>query len=275
MDKYGPIYHFPKVSEDHPISIQFIGINYCLPTYRNVRESAQLTVLAYVLTGQGNVRVDTNTYHPKRGDVFLLRSGSYHEVTADPKSAEQWSYIWLNIEGNWPLKVLEAYRLLSTVVVTDAPVGHFFRQGIAWAETKTIEEMQSELQILFMQIVVHLSQIQRKRQQLLSPSVQTIKDYVDNQVLKPFYTEQLSAELGISSKQLNRSFKKEMGTTVYRYLLEKKIESAKMMLMETSLTIDQVADRLGYADAHYFSNLFRAKTGLRPSAFRRSFRDQR
>ncbi|UVI33240.1 AraC family transcriptional regulator [Paenibacillus spongiae] len=271
MDKYGPIYHFPKVDADHPINIPFIGINHCLPTYRNERISAQLTVLAYVLAGQGNVRVDNSSYQPKQGDVFILRSGSYHEVTADPAQAEPWTYIWYNIEGSWALKVLEAYRLLSTVVVSDATVGHHFKQGIEWAETKTIEDMSSELQIIFMQIVVQLSQIMRKRQELLSLPVQKIKVYIDNQVLKPFYMEQLAAELGCSSKQLNRNFKKEMGTTIYSYLLDKKIESAKMMLMETSLTIDQIADRLGYSDAHYFSNLFQTKTGVRPSVFRKTF----
>ncbi|MCQ6562885.1 AraC family transcriptional regulator [Paenibacillus mendelii] len=271
MDKTGPIYHFPKADADLPITIPFIGINYCLPTYRNERKPAQLTVLAYVLAGQGNVRVDMSAYQPKQGDVFILRSGSYHEVMADPASTEPWTYIWFNIEGSWALNVLEAYRLLSTVVLSDAAVGHLFQQGIEWAETRTMEDMQSELHIIFMKIVVHLSLIRQKRQELLSPPVQKIKEYVDNQMLKPFYTDQLAAELGFSSKQLNRYFKNEIGTTIYSYLLDKKIASAKMMLMETGLTINQIADRLGYTDAHYFSNLFQKKTGLRPSVFRQTF----
>nr|WP_197081085.1 AraC family transcriptional regulator [Paenibacillus sp. VKM B-2647] len=274
MDKYGPIYHFPSIGDPPPLSIPFIGINYCTPHYRNVRSPSKITVIGCVLSGHGRVRVNTDSRRVNPGDVFVLRSGCDHEVISEAEPDEPWTYIWYNIHSHWALNVLEAYRLLTTVVVPDASVEHLFRQGIEWAESKTLEEMQGDLQLLFMQIVIRLSDIQRKRGELLSSLVQQIKLRLDNQLLQPFHTEQLVKETGISAKQLNRMFKKEMGTTIYNYVLTKKMESAKLMLIDTPLTVNEISEQLGYSDAHYFSNLFNKKTGMRPTAFRSHFAEQ-
>jgi len=275
MDKYGPIYHFPSTGDiPPPISVPFIGINYCSPHYRNVRRMSKITVIGCVLSGRGQIRVNAQTCSVQQGDVFLMRSGCYHEVISEADPEEPWVFIWYNVHSQWALNVLEAYRLLSTVVVPDASLEPVFKQGIEWAESKTIEEMQGALQELFMRIVIGLSELQRKRQDLLSLLVRQIKLHLDNQLLQPFHTEQLVAEMGMSAKHLNRVFKKEMGTTIYNYVLTKKMESAKLMLIETHLTVVEISEQLGYSDAHYFSNLFKQKTGMRPTAFRSQFSDQ-
>lgn len=274
MDKYGPIYHFPPTGDPPPISVPFIGINYCAPQYRNARKPAKITVVGCVLSGRGTVSVNGQASRAKQGDVFLMRSGSNHEVAAEADTDEPWVFIWYNVHSNWALQVLEAYRLLSTVVVPDADMEALFRKGIDWAESKTTLEMQTELQLLFMQIVIRLSEIQRSRGDLLSLPVRQIKLHLDNQLLQPFHTEQLVKKMGISAKHLNRLFKKEMGTTIYNYVLTRKMESAKLMLIDTHLTINEISEQLGYPDAHYFSNLFKQKNGMRPTAFRSRYSDQ-
>ncbi|MCS7461352.1 AraC family transcriptional regulator [Paenibacillus doosanensis] len=276
MDKYGPIYHIPSIGEiSPPISVPFIGINYCTPAYRNVRKVAQITVIGCVLSGRGKVRVNEQTSRVQQGDVFLMRSGCFHEVISEATPEEPWVFIWYNVHSLWALNVLEAYRLLSTVVVPNASMEPLFRQGIEWSESKTIEEMQGAMQLLFMQIVIRLSEIQSSRGELLSMLVRQIKLHLDNQILQPFHTEQLVKELGMSAKHLNRVFKKELGTTIYHYVLTKKMESAKLMLIETNLTVNEISEQLGYSDAHYFSNLFKQKNGVRPTAFRSRFSEHR
>jgi AraC family transcriptional regulator of arabinose operon len=44
------------------------------------------------------------------------------------------------------------------------------------------------------------------------------------------------------------------------------------VLLDTELTISEIGYKLGYADPHYFSNLFRSKMNVRPSHFRKTFR---
>jgi len=144
-----------------------------------------------------------------------------------------------------------------------------FKETIEGAKQKSVEEMQTELQIILMRIIVSLSETLRKRGDALTTTVQAIKQFLDNSIQQPLDSSGLSSQIGISNKQMNRLFKREVGTTIYNYVISKKIESAKLMLLDTQLTISDIGYKLGYVDPHYFSNLFHHKTGVRPSDFRK------
>jgi transcriptional regulator GlxA family with amidase domain len=156
-------------------------------------------------------------------------------------------------------------------VTPDNGLEHLFKEAIENVKIKSVEEMQSELQITLMRIIVSLSETLRKRGEALTSTVQAIKQFLDNSILQPFDSTQLAAQIGISGKQMNRLFKREVGTTIYNYVISKKIESAKLMLLDTHLTVSDIGYKLGYVDPHYFSNLFHGKTGVRPSSYRKIF----
>jgi AraC family transcriptional regulator of arabinose operon len=272
LGKQGPIYHLPLVGEPPPLSVQFLGVNYCESDYCNIRMLAKVTVFGFVRSGQGSVKVGSQSSIARKGDVFLLPAGCYHEVVSDPENEEQWSYIWLNISGNWILKMLEAYQLLPHIVVQNSGLESLFQEAIDNAAHKSAQELQTELQIILMRIIVGLSESLRIKGDALTAIVQSIKQFLDNSVLSPFDGAQLSTHIGVSNRHLNRLFKREVGTTIYNYVIAKKIESAKHMLLDTELTISEIGYKLGYADPHYFSNLFHSKTNVRPSDFRKTFR---
>src|SRR5690606_35051848 len=129
-------------------------------------------------------------------------------------------------------------------------------------------EMHAELPVILHQIVIALSNLKYRNAMPYSSEVQKIKNYLDNQIQASFHSDKLSKHIGLSFKQINRLFKKETGSTVYKYVLSNNMDSALMMMQETYLTISQIAFQLGYTDPHYFSNLFKKKTGMSPSQYR-------
>ncbi|CAG7654832.1 AraC family transcriptional regulator [Paenibacillus allorhizosphaerae] len=266
--KRGPIYQFPSADHDLPITIALIGINYCNSNYLNIRKKSRITVLGYVLSGEGNVTLDDSSFHPKKGDVFVLPAGRYHRVFANPESEEPWNYIWFNIKGDLAVALLHAYRLSESIVVSDMSAGLLFQRAIQLAQSEKPQEMLDIMPIIFLQIVIRLSNTKNERKNSYSEEVQKIKHFLNNQIQIPFNSNQLSKHIGLSFKQINRLFKKETGTTVYNYVLMKKIDAAKMMLLDTPLTVNEICYHLGYADPQYFSNLFKKKTGMSPSIFR-------
>ncbi|MGG1551883.1 helix-turn-helix domain-containing protein [Paenibacillus ferrarius] len=275
FSKHGPIYHLPPIGEPPPLSVQFLGINYCEHDYRNVRELASITVVGYVLSGQGSLQVNAQFYIAGEGDVFILPAGCSHDVAPDPRHTGQWSYIWLNVSGSWILKLLDAYQLTAQLVTPGSGLGPLFHEAIEGAVHRSVNEMQAELQVMLMRIIVTLSDLQRQRGALLSPPVQAIQHYLDNHILQGFDPLELAEQVGMSARHMNRLFRKEIGTTVYHYILGKKMESAKLMLLDTPLTISEIGYRLGYNDPHYFSNLFQSKIGVRPSDFRKRLEESR
>lgn len=62
--------------------------------------------------------------------------------------------------------------------------------------------------------------------------------------------------------------RRELGITPQRFIQNKIIERAKQLLAEESISISDVADKLGFAYSNHFSRLFKQKTGLSPKEFR-------
>ncbi len=79
----------------------------------------------------------------------------------------------------------------------------------------------------------------------------------------------LAEGLHCSASFLNKLFRRELGTTPIQYRQEKKIACARYLLCSTSLTVKEIAFKLGYCDPFYFSNEFRRMTGSSPSEVRR------
>lgn len=76
--------------------------------------------------------------------------------------------------------------------------------------------------------------------------------------------------LGIDKSYLIRLFKKKTGASPVRFFNGLKADAAAELLTTTSLSVREIAERLGFCDPFYFSRLFRQHTGLPPLAYRRS-----
>lgn len=63
--------------------------------------------------------------------------------------------------------------------------------------------------------------------------------------------------------------RREMGITPQAFLQTKLIDRAKSLLASQELTINEIAEELGFSYPNHFARLFRQKTGMSPSAFRK------
>jgi AraC family transcriptional regulator of arabinose operon len=265
--KHGDM-HVVSSSVKLPIHLSMAGVNYCHTDYMNIRELSRITVIGYVLQGEGNVRVNSTTFRPKQGDVFILPRGTRHQVFADSDQDSYWTYIWFNMGGN-SLMWLESFGLQTTHHITDTEVEPLFREGLAAAEQmEDRDNLQLTLLSISTKILAHLAGTMERRKNKLSTELQTMLHYLNQLDAEKFHSNHMSRHFAMSFKQINRLFKKEIGTTVYDYFLTQKINTAKMLLRDSAMAVSQISFRLGYSDPHYFSNIFRKKTGHSPSAYR-------
>jgi transcriptional regulator GlxA family with amidase domain len=75
----------------------------------------------------------------------------------------------------------------------------------------------------------------------------------------------------MSTRTLIRRFRTATGYTPLSYIQRTRMERAKTLLSTTTLAVQTVMDRTGYGDMSSFRKLFRAHTGLAPSAYRERF----
>ena len=79
----------------------------------------------------------------------------------------------------------------------------------------------------------------------------------------------LSGMLDVSPNHLSACIKKYTGETFINILIRKRMEAARELLVSTPLRIQEVAQRCGYTDQHYFSYCFKKYCGESPNAMRR------
>lgn len=83
----------------------------------------------------------------------------------------------------------------------------------------------------------------------------------------PLLTDHL-AGFGVTYEHATRLFRRRFGTTPLDYISAMRIERAKRLLMETALSIGDIATRVGYESHTYFTRRFLATVGLSPTDYR-------
>ena len=72
-----------------------------------------------------------------------------------------------------------------------------------------------------------------------------------------------------SDYYLTEKFKKETGQSIHQYIKKARINRAKMLLLSTNQSIQQIADHLAFATPNYFIRCFREEEGVTPAQFRK------
>lgn len=91
---------------------------------------------------------------------------------------------------------------------------------------------------------------------------------VHNQFKQNWTIENYATALNITPNHLNKRIKQEIGKTTSEIIKETTILEAKVLLLQTDLTIKEISTELGFDDASYFSRLFKNETNSTPTNYR-------
>jgi len=96
-----------------------------------------------------------------------------------------------------------------------------------------------------------------------------LRDMLEKHIAAPSPSlAQLAKKIGRSEAQMLRIFRRDFGTSPIAFLLERKLEQAMVLLLNTELTVKEIAAGLGFCDEFYFSRMFRKKCGKSPREYR-------
>lgn len=101
------------------------------------------------------------------------------------------------------------------------------------------------------------------------------KKFIDQYFEEDIGLEEVAEHCKVSASYLSTQFKKELSLGVNKYISGLRMERAKQLLAETNLSITEIASRLFYYDAKYFSKCFFEKMGMNPKDYRNSLHENR
>lgn len=143
-----------------------------------------------------------------------------------------------------------------------------FNNTDAWSlikKTQSTEELRQFIENITDVVIAHIDEVQKQKTANIITKVKELveKNYADDASL-----ETVASQVYISPCYLSVIFKKETNITFKNYLIQTRINKAKELLETTDMKIYEIAEKVGYTDTRYFSELFQRICGKTPSQYR-------
>ena len=262
--------YFLPVNGFSPVILNLIGRTYPSAAYHISRRDFPYYVFEYIIAGKGKLRVENRHYAPEAGDVYIIPANTDHEYSSDPHAP--WDKLWFNIGGPLIQSMLSCYGIHGVVLFKHVPqkIQHLFEDGIATLQKSPVSCLKLAPGIL-LNIIIELAEHHRNMEQNISPDAVEIRDLLLLNISNPdFSISDMEPQIHYSRSQILRIFEQSFKESPYQYLLNRRIEYAKLLLKDPTNTVKHIALSLGFSDVFHFSKIFKKKTGLSPMGYQRA-----
>ncbi len=228
-------------------------------------KSRNIYIIHYVTKGKGSYNGNTVS----RGQGFLIYPGQTVSYRGDP--TDPWEFLWVISSDKGIEQIFERYNADPETLIFDYGYDETVYKIADIVVGNTNKTFDSLLLLeLFLQIVN--SQTYEKKRPIPKQNADIYLDfcinYIENNIHKKITVEDLTVILGVSQPYLYKLFHNRFNMSVKSYIILQKMRAAKQLLNETSLSVTEISEKLGYSDALVFSKAFKSSEGISPLGYK-------
>ena len=254
-----------KPGEDYPPARHPVEYMFSWDTGRRLANYHVLFI------GRGGGVLETEhggTFRLKGGDLFLLHPGEWHRYR--PNRETGWTERWCGLSGAYVEQIMGNFFSMKHPVVSGANatsvrcrlrrIAQFFYDG----HTACVPELVSEVIGLLADVAPHVDAQARPFSDAIAASCDEMVSRIDENI----DLEELGRRHGMGYTLFRRLFKDQTGFTPHAYVLDIRLNRARALLRDTSLTVEEVGSAIGFSSISYFSQAFKRQFGISPNAWR-------
>jgi len=273
---------FPYSPSDYAIRnllyCDLSGIIYAMPDYIVNRIALDTVLICYIINGKGELKYKNKTIQLKSGSLFILDCNNQHTYSTNPQSPLELIFIHVNGKALKPymknIEDKEKYHFTlehnSKITSSMFKIIYMLRHHLQFLEeycSLYIHTILTELMILSKTQLTKQYKSQQKFQY-----IEQIKTYIEINFNTKITLDLLSKEFAISKSHIQRTLKDYAHQTLYEYVLRCRLKNAKNFMLNTNLTINEIAHKVGFNDHSNLTRYFKKHEHLTPREFRKTFK---
>ena len=229
--------------------------------------------LTYVDKGELLTTIDGVSYHLKQGDLIFYAPMQFHTQSTFEKISS--SYLTINFKMNFNHADLLCNKIFS------------LKRDSYFIVTKLIEELSNDnlysndLSLCYLkQLIIQMLRLNNShfhskptthmQQTYENELLNDILLYIDNNIYEKISVSTLCEHFCISTSMLHSLFRKNMNNTAKNYINELKLSKSKELIRNSTHTLSEISEMLGFSSIHYFSKKFKSYFNISPTEFSKS-----
>ncbi|PPB02076.1 AraC family transcriptional regulator [Brevibacillus laterosporus] len=260
------------------VFLQVIDIRFTAMEKGEKLREYRLPVSAFLYTVRGSARIwlDREVHIAERFHIFHGGKGTSLSILAE----DELDYYLILYK---PILSMACHQKVVQLMEEDNPFQYQYafapsyplslfekmeQLNKEWHQSTALGKLQ--VKAIFYQFVyellceLHQQKIDPIRPDLVAQAVR----YIHEHFHEPLTLDSIAQALDCSAGHLSRLFKRKLQNSPIHYLGQVRVDRTTQMLMQTDATLQEIAERVGFPDAHSLSRSFKKYKGLSPTHFR-------
>ncbi len=241
--------------------IKILLFNYYKPPCVTRLSSSDIPYLdlTYCINGEMEYLINGEYVRLKSGDAILFPPGSARERLYGEKSC---LYASFNITFDEKCEFEYSGLIKNCITPTTIYLLESFKKDFATVSANKKEKCLATFSYLYYDLIEKLCDVENAH-------VRTIKQYIADNLSLALTIDDIASRVHLAPQYVCNLFKKETGSTIMQYVISRRIDLAKRLLIANDNPIYVIAERCGFSDYNYFSHTFKKVTGVSAASFRK------
>ncbi len=215
--------------------------------------------LTYCINGEMEYRINGEKVFLKSGDAILFPPGSTRERIQIEKPC---LYASFNVRFDKKCEFEHSGHIKGCITPSTIYLLESFKKDFATVSANKKEKCLATFSYLYYELMEKLCDAE-------NPHVHIIKQYISDNLSCPLTIEDIASRVHLAPQYVCSLFKKETGSTIIQYVINRRIDLAKRLLVTSDDPIYVIAEHCGFSDYNYFSHTFKKVTGVSAVSFRK------
>lgn len=248
-------------------------------TFRLLRENGRSDhQLLYVQNGWIYATIGTSVQKIYAGQCVYYKNNDTQDYSY-PIEGKSQTY-WLHFTGTAIEEILNSLVITSSCILTVSFPSQFEELLRLLLHAHTLHGCPQEENVLLLRLLTLLMSpvLEKKYRKKKAPDgtwdnthdcIYTITNYLCEHYRESHNIEELANMVNLSASRFSHLFKQVAGCSPYHFLQKYRLDKAKEYLLTTDLSINAIAEEIGFDNEGYFSRIFKKYFGYSPREYRK------